>query len=353
MGLNFFNLATKGMDSGIRLKILSRHLFSFVRHITFKKFFNVLLTEYNLARGKALVSSMPYVLKIEPSNICNLKCAYCYDDHRAPKDNERPYGRMSFHHFKKIVDETKEYLLKINLYGFGEPFLFPESFDMIEYATKNNIGVTVSSNMNFHDTTIVDKIIESGLEVLIFSCHGVTPSSYARFMVKGNMELAFNNISYLIKRKKEIGARTPLVDWQFCVTKFNQDELDLVRQKADEFGIDQVRFIKPMFPEHADADFFSDLFPVFEDAPPLRKCSWLYRVAYINHDGGLLPCCRETRLVANNFGNVFDEQFSDIWNNEKYRSSRRFVRSPADNSRKQCKTMCGRCPHVLTHVNRK
>lgn len=350
MRLNFFNLATKGMDAGTRMKILSRHLLSFVRHITLKKFVNVLFTEYNMAMAKEAISSMPYVLKIEPSNICNLKCAYCYDDRRAPEKNERPYGRMSFANFKKIIDETCSYLLKINLYGFGEPFLFPETYKMIEYATRNNIGVTVSSNMNFTDTTIIEKIINSGLEVLIFSCHGVTPSSYRRFMVKGDMDLAFENIMRLVKEKKSKGSKTPIIDWQFCVTKFNQDELPAVKEKADQLGIDQVRFIKPMFPDHADDEFFSDLFPVFEDSIAQSKCSWLYRAAYINYDGGVLPCCRDTRLIANNFGNVFEEQFSDIWNNEKYRSSRKFVASSDSEAKEQCKTICRQCPHVLKQV---
>lgn len=347
MGLNFLNLATKGMDAGIRMKILKRHLFSLLRHITFKKFVNLLLTEYNLALKKEVVSSKPYILKIEPSNICNLKCAYCYDNRRAPKESERPYGRMSFNNFKQLIDETGTYLLKINLYGFGEPFLFPETFEMIEYATRNNIGVTVSSNMNFTDSTLIDKILHSGLEILIFSCHGVTPSSYSKFMVKGNMDLAFANIKSLIAAKKKNGSKTPLIDWQFCVTKFNQDELDMAKEKANQLGIDQIRFIKPMFPDHADDDFFSDLFPAREDSVMVQaKCSWLYRAAYINYDGGVLPCCRDTRSVANDFGNVFQEKFSAIWNNKKYRSSRKYVALPGV-EKKQCKTMCRQCPHVM------
>ncbi len=344
MGFNIFNLATKGMDSGIRIKILKRHLFSLVKHLTTRKLFNLLLTEYNMLMKKEFVSSMPYIIKIEPSNICNLKCAYCYDDRRAPAKGERPYGRMTFNNFKQLIDETGSYLLKINLYGFGEPVLFPETFEMVEYASKKNIGVTISSNMNFTDTKIIEKIINSGLEVLIFSCHGVTPSSYSKFMVKGDMNLAFDNIKRLVEEKERKGKKTPIIDWQFCVTKFNQNELDMVQQKADELGIDQVRFIKPMFPDHAEDVFFSDLFPAYDD-PIQSNCSWLYRAAYINYDGGVLPCCRDTRRIANDFGNVFQDKFSVIWNNESYRTSRKYVASPAK-GKDQCKTMCRQCHHI-------
>ena len=344
MGFNIFNLATKGMDTGTRIKIIKRHLFSFVRHITIRRLVNFLLTEYNMVMKKEVISSMPYILKIEPSNICNLKCAYCYDNRRAPNETERPYGRMSLNKFKQLIDETGSYLLKINLYGFGEPFLFPETFEMVKYATQNNIGVTISSNMNFTDPSIVEKIVNSNLEVLIFSCHGITQSSYSKFMVKGDMDLAFDNIKLLIEEKKRKNSKTPIIDWQFCVTKFNQDERTIAQKKANKLGIDQIRFIKPFFPKDADDSFFSDLFPVFEDTIQ-SNCSWLYRAAYINYDGGVLPCCRDTRLVANDFGNVFQEKFSAIWNNKNYRNSRKFVASPRTN-KDLCRTMCRQCPHI-------
>lgn len=232
MGLNIINLATKGMDVGARTKIIKRHLLSLVTHLTARKLYNFLLTEYNMLMRKEVVSSMPYILKIEPSNICNLKCAYCYDNRRSPEKTERPYGRMSFNQFKRLIDEAGPYLLKINLYGFGEPFLFPETFEMVEYANQNNIGVTISSNMNLTDPTIIEKIINSGLEVLIFSCHGVTQASYNKFMVKGDMELAFDNIKCLIEERKKRGSAIPVIDWQFCVTKFNQDERDMAQKKG-------------------------------------------------------------------------------------------------------------------------
>ena len=71
---------------------------------------NFLKAEWNGFRGKEVVSSYPYILKIEPSNICNMRCAYCYDNRRQPRAGERPYGRMSFEQFKQIVDEVGDYL---------------------------------------------------------------------------------------------------------------------------------------------------------------------------------------------------------------------------------------------------
>jgi radical SAM protein with 4Fe4S-binding SPASM domain len=334
------------MNAAAQLNILKRHAFAFLKHATPRKLYNFIAAEYNAKVKKDRVSSYPYILKIEPSNICNLKCQYCYDDRRPSGKGERPYGRLSFENFAKLVDEVGPYLFKINLYGFGEPFLFPEALQMIEYASRKNIGVAVSSNLNIDNVPgLAEKIVKSGLETLIFSCHGVTEQSYSKFMVNGNMALAMRNIKDVVRARRELRSKTPLIDWQFCVTQFNQGELDLAKAKAKEIGIDQVRFIKPFFPENAADEWRSDLFPktLFRpgiDTPP--GCAWMYRSAYINYDGNLLPCCRDVRQMKNDFGNVFQEGFMTVWNNDKYIKSRRLIADPSDKSK--CDTLCAFCP---------
>lgn len=51
--------------------------------------------------------------------------------------------------------------------------------------------------------------------------------------------------------------------------------------------------------------------------------------------------------MSNDFGNVFTEGFSAVWNNEKYTISRRLIAHPEDNHIK-CDTICSRCPVTFT-----
>lgn len=76
---------------------------------------------------------------------------------------------------------------------------------------------------------------------------------------------------------------------------------------------------------------------------PSRSCGWFYRAAYFNQDGGVLPCCRDMSLLKNDYGNVLEEPFKKIWNNEKYVSSRSLITNDI-NSPALCKTMCHECP---------
>ena len=225
-GLLDAGLATKGAGAGERLKILKRHAQAFVRHATLKRLWNFFKAERNRLQKRPVLDSMPYILKIETTNICNLRCAYCYDDRRAPLPGERPYGRMTAGQFRSLIDSCGEYLFKINMYGFGEPFLFPETLEMIRYATDKNIGVGVSSNLNHRDPDLARRIVASGLEVLIFSCHGVSFETSGRFMRGGNADLAFSNLRALIAARTAAGTKTPYIDWQYCVTGFNEHEID-------------------------------------------------------------------------------------------------------------------------------
>jgi len=343
-------LATKGMNLSTRLKILSRHAYAFVRHSTPRKLMNFVNAEMNRVAKKVNILSYPYILKIESTNICNLRCAYCYEGRRPPKKGERVYGHMSFADFRRIVDEVGHYLFKINLYGFGEPFLFPETIEMIRYAADRNIGVGVSSNMNFTDVEMPRRIVDSGLEVLIFSCHGVSQESYAKFMVNGDAALAYRNMEAVLREKRRLKSRTPIVDWQFCVTRFNQAEIDMAVQRANEMGIDQIRFIKPFFPDDASDEWFSDRFPRNAELQALetegggRGCSWPYRSAYINYDGGLIPCCKDTRYLASDFGNVLRDGFMNVWNNEMYQACRKLLANP-DHPHLRLETLiCSKCP---------
>lgn len=353
MGLLDATLATKGVGAAQRLRILSRHLYALARHATPRRLLNFVKAERGRAAKKTVLDSWPYILKIEPSNICNLRCAYCYDNRRSPEPGERPYGRMGLDQFKGLIDEIGEYLFKINLYGFGEPFLFPETLEMIRYAADRNIGVGVSSNLNIRDPDLPGKIMASGLEVLIFSCHGVSRETYGKFMDKGDAELALSNVRAIAAERRRAGGKLPFIDWQYCVTGFNEAEIPLAREKAREMGVDQIRFIRPYFPEDAPDEWFSTMFPRrtlsgLDDAPP-RGCSWLYRSAYVNFDGGLLPCCRDFRKTANDFGNVFRDGFKALWNGPAYVQSRALLADPS--RREAATTMCARCPASLPGPN--
>ncbi len=336
--------ATRGGDFRSRWRILKRHAQALLRHANSRRLANFLLAEAERTLKRERAASHPYLLKIEPSNICNRHCPYCHDGRSAPGPGQRAYGRMDATQFSRLLDDVGPWLFKINLYGFGEPFLFPETLTMIRDAADRNIGVGVSSNLQIDDPGLGERIVASGLETLIVSIHGASQATCARFMGGGRLDLALGNVRAVLAARKQAGSSLPYVDWQYCVTGFNAGEMEAAKRLAEELGVDQIRFIRPFVPEGADPDW------TWADAPPIdaraekQGCPWLWRAAYINWDGGVLPCCREVRDIAHDFGNALETGLTRLWNNDRFRAARRLAAGkPAPNA---AAILCARCPAI-------
>jgi MoaA/NifB/PqqE/SkfB family radical SAM enzyme len=339
--------ATMAYDRSSGTRIALEHVSSVLRHMTPKRALNLIKSERERILGRHVLSSMPFFLKVESTGLCNLDCRWCTGSLRKRLEGQRSIGSMTPEQFRSILDQAGEYLFRINLYGFGEPLLFPETYEMIRDAADRNIGVTVSSNMNTRNATLASDILNSGLELLIFSCHGTTRETVQRFMGEAaDIRLALENVERLVRLRDERGSRYPRIQWQFCMTGFNEHQMNEAETTVRRIGMDSIRFIRPLFPTDAGDEWYSSLFPRrsvertdFSD----RSCSWPYRGAYINWDGGLLPCCKGELDPENDYGNVFSEGISAIWNGLRYRDSRKLIKSP-DTFIPSCRTLCSACP---------
>ena len=81
----------------------------------------------------------PFVVDIELTNFCNLKCIMCNQVYM-----KREKGFMEEELFKKIVDECIENKAGIRLIGLGEPFLHKKIIDFVKYVKnkKGNLNIT-------------------------------------------------------------------------------------------------------------------------------------------------------------------------------------------------------------------
>jgi len=342
---------TMGLDRVARLK---QYLASFLRHNTMRKLMNFLHVEFQILRQSDRVGGMPYILKVESTNICNYHCPVCYENRKKHDfEGARGYGRMKADDFRKIVDELSSWLYRINLYGFGEPFLFDEIFDMVRYASDHNVGVAITSNFSTVDQNKIDQILDSGLEHLVISIDGVDQTSYEKYQVGGDYENVFRNIRMLIQTKKERKSRYPFVAWQFLITKHNHHLQKKAVEIAKNLGI-EIRFSRigvdltnekersEWLPENPIRERlrFEDSMIKKQKGTPL--CTWLYRTAFVNWDLGVSPCCNYyTGEKNHDFGNLKEKAFSDIWQGKRYAAARRIFKDRSTNL--DGDNICHRC----------
>jgi MoaA/NifB/PqqE/SkfB family radical SAM enzyme len=319
---------------------MGRHALSVLRHSTPRKLANLALVEAEYRLRRTHVRGRPYILIVDPLNVCNLRCPLCPT---GTGDLERHQGKMPWETFKKVIDEMAPYAYEVNLHNWGESLLHPNIFEMIEYVASKNVATNMSTNFNLVTDEKIDKLIRSGLEYLILSIDGTTNETYKKYRVRGNLDRVMANVQKLVQRRKELGSRTPYLEWQFIVFKHNAHEVDEARALAEKMGIDRFRVIPagtPMLAENQDElrrewliddELAGEGESESAEEASLREvqqtsCFYLYRSFTTNPDGGTAPCC-VVYGKHNDFGDVNTQTPREIWNNEKYISARSLFRT--------------------------
>jgi MoaA/NifB/PqqE/SkfB family radical SAM enzyme len=310
-----------------------------LRHATPRKLFNLAVAEAMMLRRARRLPCMPYFLKIEPTNICNLRCPLCpqVTGYCQVKAGVKPsYGALPFERYAELIDEMHRYLFCVLLYGQGEPFLSGDIFRMIRLAQERNIGTMISTNLNIDRTGFAGEVVDSGLEYLEVSLDGTDQQAYAEFRVGGDFALVMKNLSDIVETKRRLRHPTPRVEWKFIVMRHNEHQIEEARRMAAEIGVDYLTFTpvsnidparKDLIKKWVSTDPRYSLYDAESGANlrttrPKKACPWLYRSASINCDGSVSPCCYYPNFPQARFGDLGKEPFGAIWNNVRYENAR-------------------------------
>ena len=91
---------------------------------------------------EGLVPPVPKRVIVEPTNACNLACAYCGN-----KDMLRPRSYIDLGLYERLLDEMVEHgIPRITLHTIGEPTLHPRIGELVKMATDRQRVVTLSTN---------------------------------------------------------------------------------------------------------------------------------------------------------------------------------------------------------------
>ncbi|MDD4969683.1 MAG: radical SAM protein [Paludibacter sp.] len=192
---------------------------------------HILMDEYNFP--KEIISIAPRTLSIALTNQCNLKCHYCY----APKNN----NLLPIDFVKQIAKKFDELGTLELTFGGGEPFMYPEITNLIEWIWENTkLGINITTNGHLINTDIIEKI-KGNISSLRFSIDGLEPK-YSR--VK---KVALDKLVQNIHKVKGIIPFGVNVIINSGLTKDAEDVIEL----AIKLGAIDVLLI----PEHQNGEF--------------------------------------------------------------------------------------------------
>ncbi len=186
----------------------------------------------------------PQCIDIEVASICDLACPHCYRQFISTPDKIMT-RELAF----KLIDQASEMKVPSMKFNWrGEPLLNPALTEIIDYAKKKGVLETIiNTNATKLNSDMVNKIIDSGLDLMIYSFDGGTEKSYEKMrpgrFKKNNFNEIYENIKNFSKIRKERKSSFPRTKIQMVLTNETFDEQDeyfsLFKDIVDDVSVKQ------------------------------------------------------------------------------------------------------------------
>ncbi len=286
--------------------------------------------EFTMYPSEKKLKNFPLHLLIEPTAACNLRCVMCFQLDEAFRKKEM-MGMMSWDLFKKIVDEAKENNCNaITLASRGEPTLHKQLGDMLLYiAEKKIMEVKLNTNATRLTEELCHKILESGVNSLVFSVDASTKETYESIRVRGKFEQVVENISRFKRIRDSQYPNSPTVT-RISGVKVNSNQ-----------NMDQMF---SFWSQYVDDVAIVDCIPRWESYGNeknniLEPCTVFWERLYVWYDGQVNPCDFDYKSFLSP-GNANTTTIADLWLGDNLSK----IRDKHLNKQRSKCFPCDRCP---------
>jgi MoaA/NifB/PqqE/SkfB family radical SAM enzyme len=316
--------------------------------------------EMSLLGGYALP---PYSVSLWLTRNCNLNCSFCWV--------KQDTTEIDISYYYKLIDEIARYSPRIGITG-GEPLLYKGCLNLIRYIKAKDIKAGLNTN-GILLKKYARELIETGIDNISISIDGPPEIHDEIRGVKGAFKLTETGSRKLLELRKNSNADTPKVRALITLCRKNLPLVEKTIETLDGWGfdsiilqhlwfsteelatenqqqlqkifdvstnylsqfivgenlpdgedvvktIDVVRSLETDTPIHIHPHLSDDELLIYYNEPhtqiiPYCHSRWL-RVE-ITPEGDVTPC------MGYVVGNIKEEPFMKLWNNEKFRNFRR------------------------------
>lgn len=162
---------------------------------------------------------------------CNLKCLHCYSD----SDAKQYTGELSTVEALRFIDDCAVFKVPVLLFSGGEPLIRPDVFELVQYAKKQGIRVTFSTNGTLIDRAMAQKIKDLGVGYVGISLDGLGKANDDFRGKIGAFEQALSGIRHCLAVGQRVGLR-------FTINRYNYGDLENIFDLIKEEQIPRVCF---------------------------------------------------------------------------------------------------------------
>jgi MoaA/NifB/PqqE/SkfB family radical SAM enzyme len=347
-------------------------------------------------------SFSPYLIHITPTNLCNLRCKMCGQwgetGNYYNKESSLLRETINIEEFERLIDDVSKFSPTIFLTG-GEPFYYKDIIRLIKYIKQKNLICWVITNGTLLEN-YADDIVRLGVDVLYVSIDGPEHAHNEIRGIRNGYQKISSGIKKVINAKEKLNKQRPLLCQVFTITEHSFPYLENIAETTENLGFEMLlikhpyfnntktgedyeALMKRVFQCHAPSwqgwvndetiidthalqksisrlllkkhNFQLAFFPAIKvsDIPSyysttqdnfynggkfqkkVKRCiaPWTQTMVYPN--GDIVFCNDNPDYIL---GNVKTERFPEIWNNNKSRKFRKFIR---ENVLPICSRCCG------------
>lgn len=255
--------------------------------------------------GKTLRrSTYPKKFAIELCGDCNLNCTMCHHDTMV-----RPKGVMPLALFKRLADQIAvdapgtELWISFN----GEPLMEPERLlEVLDYANSAGLSnVNLNTNGMLLTPEWADRIIESGVKLVVFGIDGYSKDVFESFRVLADRDTVYANAEHFLRRRDAHGTGRPEVQVQFIFMDGNAHEFEPLR----DYWLERGAVVKARRQLSWGGRFETGLC-IPQDSR--IACPWAITMMHVFWDGRVPRCPGDTE-GDEGVGNAWEESITDLW----------------------------------------
>lgn len=295
----------------------------------------------NYGFGGRLTSEFPSQIIIDITEVCNLECVHCpHPEFKKSQHYDARYLDPVLN--AKIVDEVRDRGIAKTQYirysSEGEPLVHPKGYEMIEYAARNSgVFVTLTTNGTIMNEKRTRRLLDSGVHMIDISIDALTPETYAKVRVKGDLNVTRANVLNLLAWIRQSGSTTKVVV-SFIEQPQNRHEAAEFEVFWKEQGADSV-VIRRLHSAAGAVVNVAKIMRAEQQKEARRPCVYPWERVVLNPRGHLAFCPADW-THGSTIVDYRETTLTQIWQSDYYRQ----LRDAHLRNDYSAHEFCGQCP---------
>lgn len=230
------------------------------------KYSSTPLTDYIYA--KASRNRIPLSGTFELSPVCNFSCRMCYVRKTAEEVAASKRPVMTLEQWIRIAQEAREAGMLYVLLTGGEPFLWPDFWELYEQLIRMGFLISINTNGSMIDDAVVERLKKLPPRRINITMYGAGDKSYEALCRRKDV---FLKVDQAVNALKRAGIQVKL---NCSLTPYNADDLEqLVQYAKDKQLVLQVAtYMFPPIRRDAALIGMNDRFTAEESAAYRLNC---------------------------------------------------------------------------------